>query len=273
MAWLLGAIGVGAGLGNGVYRRPMTRHTRRLLEWDRIVPDGLHDTDALAWSERRADLLRRHSKDEVLNEAVDWPNVIEEIEAVGRSELHACESLLRQAMVHLPKLHAWPDSSSTTHWHGQTLVFLDDAQRRLTPSIHQRIRVPGLYARALRQASVATDAPAQPRRLPSAWPFRIEDLLASEIDFYGLAASLAWCVWASYTRSPASSAARNPAACARSADTFAGSILARLRSGMAMRGFLAKRSACRAMKSQYSALNGQAPSPTERFTSYSQLWQ
>ena len=48
----------------------------------------LYDTDILLWSERQADLLRRHAAGERVNDAsIDWPNIVEEIEDVGRSEL------------------------------------------------------------------------------------------------------------------------------------------------------------------------------------------
>ena len=71
------------------------------------MPDGLYERDALAWAERQAGLLRRLAAGERLNEPVDWPHVIEEVQDVGLSELRACKSLLRQILVHLQKLHVW----------------------------------------------------------------------------------------------------------------------------------------------------------------------
>ncbi|MBV8524874.1 MAG: DUF29 family protein [Acetobacteraceae bacterium] len=44
--------------------------------------------------------------------------MIEEVQDVGLSELRACQSLLQQALVHLLKLHAWPDSPAAPHWRG-----------------------------------------------------------------------------------------------------------------------------------------------------------
>ena len=36
----------------------------------------LYDTDILLWSERQADLLRRHAAGERVNDAsIDWPNI------------------------------------------------------------------------------------------------------------------------------------------------------------------------------------------------------
>jgi hypothetical protein len=51
-----------------------------------------YDDDILIWSERQAELLSRRAAGELVNDAdIDWPNVAEEIEDVGRSQLHAVE--------------------------------------------------------------------------------------------------------------------------------------------------------------------------------------
>ncbi|HJS84839.1 MAG TPA: DUF29 family protein, partial [Acetobacteraceae bacterium] len=76
-----------------------------------VKPASLYEQDALAWSEQQAALLRRLAAGGAVNAAVDWPHVIEEVQDVGLSELRACQSLLRQAMMHLLRLHAWPSSS------------------------------------------------------------------------------------------------------------------------------------------------------------------
>lgn len=68
----------------------------------------LYETDILAWSERQRDLLRRFAAGEAVNETPAWPNIIEEIEGVGREQLHAMESLLAQAITHILKVQAWP---------------------------------------------------------------------------------------------------------------------------------------------------------------------
>ncbi len=152
------------------------------------MPDGLYEHDALAWADRQAALLRRLAAGERVNDAVDWSNVIEEVQDVGLSELRACQSLLQQAMIHLLKLHAWPASQSTGHWRGEAGVFLDDAAQRFTPSMRQRVELDGLYAKALRRAREATDDTGAPRPLPDACPFGLDELLAG--DLAGLAAKL-----------------------------------------------------------------------------------
>ncbi len=95
------------------------------------MPDGLYERDALAWAEQQAALLRRVAAGERVNDAVDWAHVIEEVADVGLSELRACRSLLRQAMVHLLKLHAEPRSQAAAHWQGEVAGFLTDARDRV----------------------------------------------------------------------------------------------------------------------------------------------
>ena len=145
------------------------------------MPDGLYEHDALAWAEQQATLLRRLAAGERVNDAVDWPNVIEELQDVGLSELRSCQSLLQQAITHLLKLHAWPGSQSTAHWRGEAGVFLDDAGQRFTPSMRQRIGLEGLHAKALRRAREATDDAGAPRPLPDACPFALDELLAGNL--------------------------------------------------------------------------------------------
>ena len=155
------------------------------------MPDDLYDRDVLIWSERQADLLRRLAAGERVNDAVDWPNLIDEVESVGVSELHACQSLLRQALVRLLRLHAWPGSQAATHWRGEVIVFLADAQSRFAPSMRQRIDLPDIYADALYAVQGRTDHSGEPRPLPGACPLALDDLLAVRPDIGTLAAKLA----------------------------------------------------------------------------------
>ena len=45
---------------------------------------NLYDTDAVTWAKQQAALLRRLAAGERVNDQVDWENVVEEIEDVGR---------------------------------------------------------------------------------------------------------------------------------------------------------------------------------------------
>jgi Domain of unknown function DUF29 len=109
-----------------------------------------YDTDILLWSEHQAELLRRRAAGELVNDAeVDWPNIAEEIEDVGRSQLHAVESLLVQALRHMFKAEAWPLSRDAPSWRADAIDFRRQVRRRFVPSMRQRLDVAGLYADAL----------------------------------------------------------------------------------------------------------------------------
>ena len=110
-----------------------------------------YDTDILVWSEHQAELLRRRAAGELVNDAeLDWPNIAEEIEDVGANRLHAVESLLVQALRHMLKAEAWPLARDAPIWRADAIDFRQQAQRRLVPSMRQRIDITELYRQASR---------------------------------------------------------------------------------------------------------------------------
>jgi hypothetical protein len=140
------------------------------------MPDGLYDRDILSWSEHQADLLRRLARGERVND-VDWEHVVEEIEGVGLSELHAVESFLDLILVHLLRVHGWPDSQSVRHWRAEIGSFQKNAARRFSPSMRQRIDLAQLYSDALEQLEGVDYDDIAPRAWPRVCPFTLDDLL------------------------------------------------------------------------------------------------
>jgi hypothetical protein len=147
------------------------------------MPEGrmsdLYDTDILIWSERQRDLLRRVAAGEPVNEAPDWPNIIEEIESVGNEQLHAVTSLLVQALTHMLKAGAWPLSREVPHWQAEARRFRGDTADRFAPSMRQRIDLARLYVRARRvMPDTIDDQPPLP--VPDVCPVTLDDLLAED---------------------------------------------------------------------------------------------
>ena len=66
------------------------------------VPEDLYTYDFVLWSERQAEALRRMRAGERVND-LDWDNVIEKVEGLGRSETKAVRTLLVRAIEHLLK--------------------------------------------------------------------------------------------------------------------------------------------------------------------------
>jgi hypothetical protein len=137
----------------------------------------LYENDILLWSEQQAALLRRLAAGERVNDLVDWPNLIAEVESVGNEQLHAVRSLLRQALIHMLKAEAWPLSRDAPHWRAEAIRFRADAADRFAPSMRQRIDVARLYREARRALpSMLDDVPPQP--VPQTCPVTLDELLA-----------------------------------------------------------------------------------------------
>ena len=155
------------------------------------MSDHSYERDALSWAEHQAGLLRRLAAGERLNEEIDWENVIEEVQDVGLSELRSCKTLLRQALVHLLKLNAWPGSRSVGHWRSETIGFLGDARDRFSPSMRQRINLDDEYRQASRQVQPLEDDSGQAQGHAPACPFELGELLAKDPDITKLVGKLA----------------------------------------------------------------------------------
>jgi hypothetical protein len=136
----------------------------------------LYEDDILLWSERQADLLRRLARGERVNEQIDWDNLVEEVESVGRTERRACESYLVQALIHELKTRGWPNARDVAHWRTEIRGFRSEARKAFTPSMRQRIDVEELYRDALYRLPEAIDG-RPPLPLPEKCPFTLDELL------------------------------------------------------------------------------------------------
>ena len=139
----------------------------------------LYETDILAWSEEQAARLRRHAAADRSNDAIDWSNVIEEIESVGNEQLHAVESLLLQALVHMLKAEAWPAAPAVPHWRAEARLFRAQATNRFAPSMRQRVDLARIYRQALRAMPETMDG-QPPLPVPAECPVTLEALLSEE---------------------------------------------------------------------------------------------
>jgi hypothetical protein len=139
-----------------------------------------YDTDILIWSERQGELLRRRAAGELINDNdLDWPNIAEEIEDVGRSQLHSVESLLVQALRHMLKADGWPLSRDAPNWRADAIDFRRQARRRFVPSMRQKIDVADLYADALAAIPETIDG-QPPLPMPEICTVTLDELLGDD---------------------------------------------------------------------------------------------
>ncbi len=150
------------------------------------MPDDLYHHDIVAWSQTQADRLRRMTAGEKVND-LDWANLIEEVESVGRSQVQAVESLLLQVPIHAMRAAAWPEERAVRHWLAEIEAFLVQARRRFTPSIAQLLSMAEMHRDAQRIARRA-DTDAVPIPLVTEPPLRLADLLDDDLKPERLAA-------------------------------------------------------------------------------------
>jgi hypothetical protein len=148
------------------------------LDYKRTMPDDLYDRDVLVWSEQQAALLRRAARGERVND-IDWDHVVEEIEDVGLSELHAVHSYLEQLLAHLLKLRGWPGLSACNHWRSEIVTFQAGAARRFAPSMRQRIELGDLYRIAVQQVEPLRYGGHPGLKPPETCPVGLDQLLTS----------------------------------------------------------------------------------------------
>lgn len=127
----------------------------------------LYDTDFYAWTQRQAALLRAEEFSEV-----DWNNLIEEIETLGRSDKRELDSRLEVLLMHLLKWR-YQTGKRGKSWR----ITIDEQRRRLekllkeSPSLHAQLAtfVAEAYPGAIRAATVETGLPADTFPLECPW--------------------------------------------------------------------------------------------------------
>jgi hypothetical protein len=136
-----------------------------------------YDVDFYAWTERQGALLRRLAAGDRVNDAdLDWPNIAEEIESVGRSQLSAGRSCIIQALAHNLKAEAWPNSQAVPGWRAEAMRFRQEAAEAFAPSMRQHIDMATLYALAVRRLPATIDGQT-PLPVPTTCLVTLDELL------------------------------------------------------------------------------------------------
>jgi hypothetical protein len=138
-----------------------------------------YDTNIVQWSERQADLLRRVAGGERINDQLDWTNIIEEVESVGRSETETVMSLLTNVMDHKLRLIGWPDHLAAKHWQHEVRAWLARIARRHRASMHIEAEMAALFRIAqLDMEAHMLDAGPSAEPSPARCPWTLDELLS-----------------------------------------------------------------------------------------------
>jgi hypothetical protein len=143
--------------------------------------DGsLYEDDFYAWTQEQAELLRRGRAGA---NRLDAELIAEEIEDLGRGELHAAQSLCEHIIEHLLKLEYSGITEPTSHWRREIVEWRLQLGRKLTRSIIARLDLADRYRAALRLLRYfEDDAPGLMARVPAECPYSLDQLLGEGGD-------------------------------------------------------------------------------------------
>ncbi len=98
---------------------------------------NLYESDYLQWLEETVNLLKSRQLDNL-----DYDNLIEELEALGRSEKRAVTSLLEQIMRHLLIYQYWTAEykDNANHWEAEIISFRNQINKYLTTNLYKYLQ-------------------------------------------------------------------------------------------------------------------------------------
>jgi Domain of unknown function DUF29 len=143
---------------------------------DSSIPE-LYDGDYYAWIQKQARALRKHRIDEI-----DWANVAEEIEDLGKSEKRSVESQIARIVEHLLKLAYAPARMKSLNRRGWELSIREARHQirkllRESPSLSRETNA--LFADAYESGRTAAliALKAADSGLPEISPWSLEQVL------------------------------------------------------------------------------------------------
>ncbi|HBB31792.1 MAG TPA: DUF29 domain-containing protein [Cyanobacteria bacterium UBA8803] len=132
-----------------------------------INRQSLYETDYLKWIETTVEKLRGQDYS-----TIDWENLIEEINDMGRSERRSLESNLTVILIHLLKWQYQPEFSSGS-WKGSITEHRRRIRKALkdSPSLEPYLEeiLAECYLDAVEQATAETGLPVE--RFPQECPY------------------------------------------------------------------------------------------------------
>ena len=129
--------------------------------------NDLYETDFVEWTIKQSQALNDHNL-----KALDWDNLKEEIENLGKEQINAVHSFLKQIIIHRLKLDYTNEILSRSHWIDEIDDFQDEIERRLTKTLLNKIKIQPEYERAKRKVLRLYNI-----NLPDQCPYTFEELM------------------------------------------------------------------------------------------------
>ncbi|WP_342150017.1 DUF29 family protein [Methylorubrum sp. SB2] len=178
-------------VGSDPARRARDIHA--FAERRRSQPDAI-EIDTAAWCHQQAALLvRLAERSDPLSRQIDWPDLIEELLYVGRSQTGGVVRKMELLFEHLLKLLADPDAPSRNRWRVEIAAFRKRLQEEAKPSTRRVIDLDAAWQRGMTAAAgdLAEYAARLPRNLPQTCPFTFEELTTEALTVAALLEKLA----------------------------------------------------------------------------------
>ena len=143
----------------------------------------LYETDVVEWARQQVDALRRLATASRPND-VDWDNVIEEIESVGRSQVSALERKLTLILAHLIKVASAPGSQAVRGWRSEITSHQRVVRKRFPNSVRRLLDWEDIWVDARDEAreALAEWGDVLVGGLPSRNPYQLDDLISADFD-------------------------------------------------------------------------------------------
>jgi hypothetical protein len=113
--------------------------------------DSLYERDFFLWTQQQAEALRKTAR-EGSNLPLDWENLAEETESLGRSFKHEVQSRIAQIIIHLWKLACSPAKEPRPMWRREAETHRRELGRLVKDSPSLRARVDEFIANELEDA-------------------------------------------------------------------------------------------------------------------------
>ncbi len=142
------------------------------------VRSGLtYEKDYYQWTIEQAQRLREfvNTHHELKHlETLDWDNIIEEIEALGRSEYNAVVSLLMRQIEHRLKIDYVPLPECRNKWKSEVIAFQVGISRKFSPGMKPKLEreFEKIYRDAVRIVEVEYEI-----SLPKQCPYSLVELI------------------------------------------------------------------------------------------------
>jgi hypothetical protein len=131
----------------------------------------LYETDYDRWLEQTVKLMKSHQL-----EQLDLDHLIEELEALSRSERHAVDSLVIQIIEHLLLYEYWQKERdyNARHWRSEIAAFRTQLELRLTNNLKNYLanRMDYLYSKARKISQLKSEL-----KLPETTPYSLDEIL------------------------------------------------------------------------------------------------